>query len=185
MQNSHVNASLELVGTAKMNYNESGDFQTDLDRFKGKSDTFMNDIHTLRDANKADACVLLIDNASSCGLAAEIWATDESQAFVVVHHDCAKNNLSLAHELGHIFGARHNLLVDPTLSPFVDGHCHLSTTDNWRTVMAYPTIANPVRLPYWSNPDVKINGEPTGILGKENNARVLNLTLEDISKFRQ
>jgi hypothetical protein len=184
MQNSLINGKLELAGTAKMDYTESGTHEKDLERFKGKGDGFMEEIHTLRDTNKADVCVLLIDNAMFCGLAAEIWATNESQAFVVVHHDCAKNNLSLAHELGHIFGARHNLLVDGTLSPFVDGHCHLSTTSNWRTIMAYPTTDQPNRLPYWSNPSVKIGTEATGITGVEDNARVLNLTLGDISKFR-
>jgi hypothetical protein len=182
--NSKVNIKLKLVQTVKVNYVESGSHDTDLERFRTKGDNIMEDVHALRDQHKADVCVLLIDNDQYCGLAADILAKADT-AFCVVHFDCAVKNISFAHEIGHLQGARHNLEVDPTIDPtYPWNHGYLYPGGGWRTIMAYPTAANPNRIPYWSNPNVSYNGAPTGVANKMDNARMLNFSASMIAAFR-
>jgi len=182
--NSKVNLRLKLVHTVKVGYTESGTHEMDLKKFRVTDDGAMDEIHQFRNMYKADVCVLLIDNPSFCGLAAAILAAPDT-AFAVVHYDCAVGNLSFAHEIGHLQGARHNHDADPTNDPtYPWNHGYLIPGTNGRTVMAYATVDNPIRLPNWSNPDVEYRGVPTGTVGKENNARMLNTSADFISKFR-
>jgi hypothetical protein len=183
--NSQIDIRLDLVDTVKVDYPESATHETDLARFKGKNDGFMDEIHQRRDASKADVCVLLIDNDQYCGLSADIMATEDT-AFAVVHHACALDNLSLAHEIGHLQGARHNPEADPTVDPkYRYNHGYLSTQGNWRTIMAYPTDDQPNRLPYWSNPAVSFDSEAMGVKDQQDNARMLTLSASAVSQFRK
>ena len=184
-RNSGVNLRMELAHTVRVAYVESATHDTDLGRFKGKADGVMDEVHTLRNDYAADVCVLLINNPSFCGLAAGILATEDT-AFAVVHHACAVKNLSFAHEVGHLQGARHNPEVDGTTSPFPFGHGYLNPGGGWRTIMAYPSTANPTRTPFWSSPRVMYPGTmtPMGTVGLHDNARGLNATAATITAFR-
>ena len=46
---------------------------------------------------------------------------DAGEAFAVVHHECAAMTYSIAHEIGHIIGARHEPSIDKTMVPFPYG----------------------------------------------------------------
>ncbi|HMK37114.1 MAG TPA: M12 family metallo-peptidase [Desulfomonilaceae bacterium] len=182
-QNSKINLTLVLAGIQKVNYQESGSFDTDLDNFKGMTDGAMDEIHSLRDQKKADVCVLIVDNNQYCGLAAAILAKPET-AFAVVYFKCATGYYSFAHEIGHLQGARHNLEMDPTLQPFPYGHGYY-LNPKWRTIMSYANPCNCPRIQYWSNPNVQYEGVPMGTSERNNNARVLNETAAYVSGFRQ
>src|ERR1700738_3333099 len=95
--NSHINIRAELAYAYQVNYQESGSHDTDLERFRNKNDSMMDEVHDLRNTYRADVCVLLIDNDAYCGTASAILAT-ESDAFVVVHYTCATGYYSFAHE---------------------------------------------------------------------------------------
>lgn len=180
---SQISLRLKLVDTVKVQYTEAGAHEVDLDRFMKNGDGFMDNIHKRRKDTQANICILLIDNKQYCGLAAAILATEDT-AFAVVHYDCAVKNRSFMHEIGHLQGARHDLDVDKTVDPLRPyNHGYLSQRD-WRTIMAYPTNAQPNRLLYWSNPKVNLAGDPMGTVAKHDNARVLNETALMISKFR-
>ncbi len=182
--NSKVRINLKLVKSVRVNYTESATHDEDLQHFRVKDDGMMDEIHGLRDDVKADVCVLLIDNDQYCGLAAAILATADT-AFAVVHYECAVGNLSFAHEIGHLQGARHDLGVDPLIDPtYPWNHGYLIPTTDGRTVMAYPVASNPTRIPFWSNPDVEYRGVPTGTVDKQNNALMLNTSAIYISNFR-
>ena len=186
-ENSKVNLRIRVVDTVEVTYMESASHDDDLKAFRTKGDNVMDQVHDRRDASKADVCVLLIDNSQFCGLASAIGATADT-AFCVVHYDCAFKNLSFAHEIGHLQGARHNPEVDDTMDPIRPfNHGFLSKMGGkWRTIMAYPTEDHPNRIPFWSNPDVKHpdTSEAMGTADKNNNARVLNETATLISGFR-
>jgi hypothetical protein len=76
-----------------------------------------------------------------------------------VHHDCAATTYSLAHEIGHLIGARHDLNLDKTMTPFPYGHGYVNGT-KWRDIMSYKeSCGGCPRLPVWSSPLVKVKGE--------------------------
>ena len=80
----------------------------------------MEEIHGLRDKYRADVAVLVVDDPKGCGLATRVGA-DADEAFAVVHHACAAASYTVAHEIGHLIGARHEL-------SFVNG-------TKWRDIM--------------------------------------------------
>jgi hypothetical protein len=182
--NSGVSITLQLATKAQISYTESGSFSTDLSRYRGTTDGFMDSIHTTRNSTTSDVGVLLINNASACGLASSIGST-ASTAFVAVYWDCATGYYSFAHEIGHLLSARHDPANDPTNTPYAWGHGYQFTgSPKWRTIMAYDCSGGCPRLNYWSNPNNLYNGQPMGTTTRNHNARVLNDTRATVAAFR-
>ncbi|MEM6822264.1 MAG: M12 family metallo-peptidase, partial [Verrucomicrobiota bacterium] len=99
------------------------------------------------------------------------------------HHNCATGYYSFGHEIGHLFGARHDRYVDNETTPFPYGHGFLNG-NQWRTIMGYGNGCDSCqRRNYWSNPDVKLGGVATGTDDHENNARVLREEAKRIAAF--
>ena len=176
------NVSVRLVYTQAVDYDERGSEQfIDLYRVVDGDGPF-KDVRRLRDEKKADIVGLVVDNPKGCGLSTRV-APDAEDAYFVVHYSCAAITISIAHEIGHILGARHDRLIDPSNTPFPYGHGHVDGT-KWRDIMSYAEGCDGcLRIPYWSNPRVLYKGEPTGTLA-EDNARVILEQAERVSKFR-
>ena len=139
-------------------------------------------IHKLRDRKGADVVVLIVDDASGCGLSTRV-AAEAGEAFAVVHHTCAALTYSIAHEIGHIIGARHDKALDPNTLPFPYGHGYVNG-NKWRDIMSYrQSCSGCPRIPYWSNPTIKIRGEAGGAVDADN-ARVILEQAERVAKFR-
>jgi hypothetical protein len=182
--NSGVGITMQLATKAQVTYTESGSFSTDLSRYRGTSDGFMDSIHTTRNSVAADVGLLVINNASSCGLASSIGST-ASTAFATAHWDCITGYYSFAHEIGHLLSARHDPATDPTNTPYAYGHGYqYNGSPKWRTIMAYACTGGCPRLNYWSNPNVLYNGHPMGTTSTNDNARVLNNTRATVAAFR-
>jgi hypothetical protein len=175
------NISLRLVHTQAIDYDESdGEHFEHLYRMVDGIGPF-KDVRKLRNDKKADIVGLIVDDASGCGLSTRV-AADSEDTYFVVHHSCATITISIAHEIGHILGARHDRAIDANNMPFSYGHGHVN--GKWRDIMSYQqTCDGCVRIPYWSNPRVMYNGEPTGT-DAEDNARVILEQAERVSKFR-
>ena len=99
---------LELVHAHQVNYVEEGTHFDHVWRLADKGDGYLDEIHDLRDAYRADIAILIVDDPKGCGLATRVRA-DASEAFAVVHHACAVGNYTFAHEIGHLIGATHEL----------------------------------------------------------------------------
>lgn len=184
--NSNVGITLQLAGYETTSYTESGNFSTDLARFRSTSDGYMDSIHTSRNNTAADVGVLLINNSGYCGLASGIGST-ASTAFAAVYWDCATGYYSFAHEIGHLQSARHDIATDPSTSPYAYGHGYRyepASGSRWRTIMAYACSAGCPRLNFWSNPNISYNGVPMGIASSADNQRVLVNTKATIAGFR-
>lgn len=179
---SQIPLTLRVVGTIQVEYTETT-HERDVERLRTRGDGFLEDLHPRRDAVRADVVVLLVDAPAYCGYAAAILA-DESSAFATVHHSCADANLSFAHELGHLFGARHNPEADPTATPYPWGHGMTKADQHWRTVMGYPCPAGCRRLAYWSSPSLTHEGMEMGTSALHHNARVLAARSKDVAAFR-
>jgi hypothetical protein len=176
------NVSVRLVYAQEVDYDEQGSEEfTDLYRMVDGDGPF-KDVRRLRDEKRADIVGLLVDDPKGCGLSTRV-APDAEDAYFVVHYSCAAITVSVAHEIGHILGARHDRNTDPLNTPFAYGHGYVDGA-KWRDIMSYAETCDGCRrIPFWSNPRVAFEGEPTGTL-TEDNARVILEQAERVSKFR-
>lgn len=177
------NVTINLVYSGEIAYTESGNISTDLARFRTNGDGFMDDIHTLRTTYGGDLCALITSTpTSTCGLGylnTNPTNYSNANAFTVTLYNCAISNYSLAHEMGHNMGLRHDWYVDTNSTPCSHHHGYSNQTavllgssstasQRWRTIMAYADQCNSVginctRINRWTNPSVNYNSEPTGI----------------------
>jgi hypothetical protein len=183
--NSGVLIDLVLAHKSQVTYTESSSFSTNLTRYRGTGDGYMDSIHTTRNSVAADVGLLVINNTQYCGLASGIGST-ASTAFAAVYWDCATGYYSFAHEIGHLQSARHDPATDPNTTPYAYGHGYrYNGTPKWRTIMAYNcTGSGCPRLNYWSNPNKLYNGVPMGTASQSDNTRVLNNTRNTVAAFR-
>jgi hypothetical protein len=176
------NVSVRLVYSQAVDYEERGSEEfVDLYRMVDGEGPF-KDVRRLRNEKHANIVGLLVDDPSGCGLSTRV-APDAEEAYFVVHSSCAAITVSIAHEIGHILGARHDRMTDPNNTPFAYGHGYVNGS-KFRDIMSYAHSCDGcLRIPYWSNPRVLYKGEPTGTL-TEDNARVILEQAERVSKFR-
>jgi metallopeptidase family M12-like protein len=173
---------LRLVHAYETDYVEEGAHFDHVWRFADKGDGYMEEVHGLRNKYKADVAILIVDDPKGCGLATRVHA-DAEEAFAVVHHECAATSYSLAHEIGHIIGARHDLALDKNMAPFPYGHGYVNGT-KWRDIMSYKdSCGGCPRLPVWSSPLIKVKGEIAGS-AELDNARVIAEEAARVAAFR-
>lgn len=174
---------IELAGIHATDYDEDGgNLFNHLWHLADRGDGFLEEIHQLRDRKKADVVVLIVDSPTGCGLATRV-AAEADEAFAVVHHECATTTYSIAHEIGHLIGARHDRSLDMSGRPFPFGHGFVNK-EKWRTMMSYKSGCNGCpRLPIWSSPDVVIGGETAGD-AMTHNARVIAEQAARVAAFR-
>ena len=176
------NVKLRLVHAYQTDYVEAGDQFEDLWRLADKGDGHMEEVHALREKYRADVVVLLVDDRHGCGLSTRVHA-DAEEAFSVVHHECAATTHSIAHEIGHIIGTRHDLSMDKIMTPFPYGHGYVNGT-KWRDIMSYrESCGGCRRVPIWSSPLVMFEGEPAGTPDQDN-ARVIAEEAPRVAGFR-
>lgn len=181
--NSRVNARARVVGRMLLNLSENG---KSYDQIMAEFVSNLS-VTARRNAARADIVVLIMNQSDWCGQANDIKATAD-KAFAIVHYGCATGYYSFGHEVGHLIGARHNVEMDPDVAPYPYGHGYGYAANGaaFRTVMGYAcnlTPCNP-RIPYWSNPSVLYNGQPTGKAASADNARVWNERATEVSAFR-
>lgn len=209
-ENSQINQRLNLVHYEEVDYEEES-FPEALSHLSHPTDGVMDNVHGLRDDYAADEVVLLIEDFTACGLAwlmMEVSPDFETYAFAVVNQSCATGNYSFGHELGHNMGAQHDwyeYLKSAGLVPaYPYSFGYVNAYAGWRTVMAYDDECEDrglacARLPYWSNPDQTLDGEPMGVpegtstscvVGEyepgcdADNRKTLNATASTVAGFR-
>ncbi len=184
-QNSGITTRLRLVQSMEVSYADDGDEKAALNWVTNDAA-----VAAARNTVKADLVSMLTENANDvCGKG---WLLDtnstafERYGFSMVQSSCAVGGLTLAHEVGHNQGGHHNP-ENADSSPFFPyAYGHWNATAGFRTIMSYsepcPSCS---RIPYFSNPNVSYNDNPTGIADQRDNARVINNTATNVSKFRE
>ncbi|MBS0198511.1 MAG: hypothetical protein JSR77_17305 [Planctomycetes bacterium] len=168
--NSGVSLTLRLMHAdpAAAAYHESGDLHTDLGRLQSSADGVMDNLHTLRSLYRADLVVLLRQNSALnlAGLANRPGSVPAvTSAFSVVSRTGNDLGTTFSHEVGHNFGACHDVATGGCDPPSVTGSprgfllvCSQPTCDlRWHTTMAYQFTSScdsSTGISFWSNPSV-------------------------------
>jgi hypothetical protein len=185
-----------LVYQGPVNYTESGFYSTDLSRLRGRTDGYMDEVHALREQHGADFVALITDDDSVCGVAYLMDPIDpgfEDSAFSISTVDCAIDNVTFPHEIGHNMGARHDRYVDGsnTPSPYSHGLAGPSAVpaERFRTALAYNDACADQgytcpRIPYYSDPDDRYAGRPIGDAALADNARHVDDAAPTVAAFR-
>ncbi len=178
-RNSGINTRLRLVNSHSLNFQET-DF-TDSDEallaMESKTDGVLDEIHTLRDNNGADLVILIVDAVElwdgwTRGDANVLYRNDSSLSeyapFGIVDWEALDGN-AFSHEIAHTMGIHHDWYVSSHKKvPYPYARGHVNIDEGWRTLMAYRKECKDhgtgcSRIPFFSNPDIKYNGVPTGI----------------------
>lgn len=190
--NSGVSFNVELAVATQETYAGALNSAVDKVRFHDNGDGYLDNVFDLRTYFDADMCVLILENLQSgiCGEAYTVANSTYNDPFCVVTRGCSVGNLSFPHELGHLYGCRHDPYVDNTNTPYAYGHGYVYLPSRWRTVMAYndkcaatSPFTNCTRIPYFSNPSVSYNGNATGVSGTNNNKAALEASRSNISSL--
>ena len=167
--NSGITTRLRLVHAEQLNYTESGNIDTDLQRLPSNTT-----VSALRNTYGADLVIMFTEGGGYCG--SSYLGPSSSYAFAVVNRGCASSNYSFPHEIGHLFGARHDAFVDASTTPYAYGHGFVNCTQGFRDVMAYPTQCGGTRIAYLSTPLLTYGSpaSPLGTAATADNVRVHN-----------
>ncbi len=196
-RNSDISFQVELAYSYQTDYRETGDMLLDLERLTQTDDNYMDEVHELRNLHTADMVMLLVTVGRPSGIAWAPPSPNSDYAFCVVKQKAATGHYTFAHELGHIQGANHNPEESRSEIPY--GHGYTDAQSCFRTIMSYPKhedycpnckdcsrcdYGSCRRIPYWSNPNARYLGEPTGTASTHDNARVLNESALSVANFR-
>ncbi|MDB5105386.1 MAG: peptidyl-Asp metalloendopeptidase [Fibrobacteres bacterium] len=189
--NSRIDARLSLVRAQQINYAETGNMGTDLGRLQNRTDGYMDDVHAVRDAYKADLVSLIVENTGG-GIAGigyvmtSVGSGFKSYAFTAIGRAYTGSGNTLAHEVGHNLGCAHDRQNSSSQAayPYSYGYRFNAGTTQYRTIMAY---SPGMSIPYYSNPNVTYLGVPTGIpdgqANSADNARTINNTAPIAANF--
>ncbi|WP_170764612.1 reprolysin-like metallopeptidase [Ruegeria lacuscaerulensis] len=122
---------VEISELSQTSFKETSDSASDLSRLRANSE-----IAQLRNRTKSDFIAFIGDYTSVCGrgyLNENLQPSDESNAFSVTSYSCLSNE-TLAHEVGHNIGLRHDSETDSGGSI---NHGYIAHGPRRRSIMAY------------------------------------------------
>lgn len=181
--NSGIGAiDMNPVHMMEVNYSEGATLTDDRNALRYGQIAGVNDA---RDYYGADVVVMIVDREDgACGLATAILAS-ANEAFAVAQHECLAPRYTLAHEVGHLIGAEHELGDDlDQNNPVSYNHgLHIASL-NVETLMGQKTQGATPRIPYLSTPAKTYSGVALGTTQWENNTRMHAENASRVADFR-
>ncbi|MCB2106890.1 MAG: hypothetical protein KDE14_04275 [Rhodobacteraceae bacterium] len=180
--NSGIGAGIsQASGSPRMTqYQEGSDPMDAIVKLYSPTDGFMDEVLTDRDDTAADIVILLAKRPTNqwCGLSMRSPATSDT-AFSIVNYACGLTNLSFAHEIGHQFGADHDIgwFTNGDTAPYPFGHGFVDAQRPAKSVMGV-SCESCLRLDRWSVPP------GFGVSGVSENVKVMNMNAPTIAGFR-
>lgn len=169
--NSNIDAEWFLEAVVQVPYSEDSASHSDhLSRLQNPGDGFMDEVHEYRGVVHADFVSLIVDDTDTSSTG-QTWGLGYVQPppplpwggpWNTVHFNAMVTNMTLPHELGHNMGIRHDLAASGITGITDDAYGWLftgSTEGALRTVMG---TGGATRIPYYSDPNVFYDGQPTG-----------------------
>ncbi len=167
--NSGVTTILNLVGVKEVPISESGSCSFDLAQITTFGNTSGTELNTLRQQAGADLVSFLITDSNCAGIA---WVLSNptgspNAAYSVIAQNTSIVPLVFAHEIGHNLGAAHDRANSggiPGLFSYSYGYQNTSADPFFRDIMSYECAGAPCPpQPYFSNPNIRVFGRPTGV----------------------
>jgi hypothetical protein len=194
----NFSVTTELAHAQEINYDEGENMEKDLDRLSNPRDTVFKPIHALRDTHKADIVHLLIKAKpnNGCGIGWLNLALRPEHAISVSDYQCALQNFSAVHEIGHNMGMAHDRFVEKDAKPGPDqfNFGFVAMERGTRSLMSYNDQCvqqqkkNCTRLLQLSSPNIKVGGiqygNPMNHPQAAYNAEVLCRNAPIAAKFR-
>jgi hypothetical protein len=194
MDNSKVEITMRLVHSALVDYAESGSSNTDLARLQNTSDGYLDEVHTLRDAQGADLVHLFTKVEDTGGLGYVLGSTSgwPQWAFCLGRIQQVSWTTTTVHEWGHNMGCHHRkdqpTQPGPGLFFYSAGWRWIGTDGKkYCSIMSYQDDfggVTPTAVPYFSNPGILYQGTPTGNAADGDNARTLREIKAVIAAYR-
>jgi len=181
--NSGVVTSLQLAGIQSINFTESSDIIADLASISSNTTA-----QQLRNSYEADLVMMITDgNYFNYSGRVAALGPNEALAYGIVEVDYVTSNYTFIHELGHLFGARHEYpSPDNTAN---DTHGHEWKTGVWPFKKTWGTVMrtyenNLNQVLHFSNPGISYNGHATGVSGISFVSKHININGHIIEDFR-
>ncbi|MEO6283277.1 MAG: M12 family metallo-peptidase [Dyadobacter sp.] len=174
------NAVLTLAGVVLLNFIEKDNSMTqDVTDLPGNVSA-----QNLRNQYQADLIVLYTNGGYGArGATAEPF-NNNSTAYSIVQILNSVTNKTFAHEVGHIYGCRHdNESGNPQYAQGYNIKNGLGIVID-RTVMSNNTNDGSNRLLNFSNPNISVGGKPTGTNADNNNSKRVGETHIGVGNFR-
>lgn len=194
--NSGINARINVVYTAPLNFPQVGCMYTLLDLVVSiKGGPPIQDLHEKRNDFAADIVMIIVDEPSQCGISGSYGAIDE--AFLIVDYRCLGANYSMARQLGYLLGCGNNDSQSGRFNSFnEDAQAFFFENEreksSFSTIMGYTdeSISSTTEefnmIPYWSSGDtntIRYKGIPVGDEAHDN-AQQINLNVSAIVNYR-
>ena len=191
MKNSLTGITFRLAHSEQVNYTEDGKLLNSISRLQNNNDGYMDNVHALRTKYKADLVQLLTIDEDNGGLGYQI--NNVAGQYELGFSACMVSlvggeHTASVHEIGHNFGLGHGaeqLGENNGIFPYSFGwrwkgsDINIHKTYYYCSVMSYWSGDNyadgisAMNVPYFSNPNVTYQNNPTGDTKKADAARSL------------
>jgi len=174
--------TLQNAGLYQATNPERATAQQNVSGLRNLSDGFQDFLaSSTRNSRAADLVGMIVATPSDGGICGIVNAIGggATNGFFVVKNVCT--DFTFVHEIGHLFGARHQ--NDNTTTPFAYGHGIADFTGNFRSIMGTASTGLP-RIGGFSNPDFTVGGRPFGTTSFRDNDRVHRVRANTVAAFR-
>lgn len=188
-KNSRINARFVLAGVKNARSKEAS-LAANL-KSLWKRDGRFDRVPRMRNRAHADLVQMISWNADKRGYCGFGYLRPRARyAYSITTARCAVRAKGTAHELGHNLGADHDATAGYKPTSKLPARGYVNLDRRWITVMAYWTKCTNAgiycrKIPYFSNPKVKLNGARTGRFGKADNHVVINRRADEVQRFRR
>lgn len=207
-KNSGINATVRLIATQETtDFQESGDVGADLRTLTnasyfpgfgvspGPANPQSDLIHALRDQVGADIVVLVEENTMLGSFITAGYSNISVQGGVAIpefaYSIVQRSNITIGgyafpHELGHVFGCRHDQSIESPNSvgayPYSYGWHWTANSTLYCDIMGQ--VSGSTAVLQFSNPNLFYKGVATGVADQADNARTINMTAPMLEAYR-